>query len=573
MPESNYTRKPVWIKWGLLLLAVIAVSLLILLLIFWFKPPFLTYWVENNVNKKLTKASQGLYHFAYSGIQVDLASQSVHILDFTVFTDSLTSEAIQKTEDAPEVMINFKARKVTGQGVSIFSMLLFNTLKIDQLVITQPVIHLNLTGNKKNPAKSNQTLTENFSGQALQVIKAIRINAIQLTDGNMVVVDQRVRSELQAGLYNFDITLKDIFLKNKQKTDTSLILGARQFKLAAARLELPSRNELYTFTMDSLKVNSLDSSLSVGRVHYKPLYSKKEFHQKTGKAIERMDLQFNQISTSGADIRTLVNHQKLKIRHLYITDGLMDFFKNMLYPKPEKNFIGKYPHQLLMKSKFKITVDSVSLHDIKVQYGIIGANTGKAGIISFDHTHGTITNLTNDSLRITRIPLCKVDVNSRFMDKSILNAYFRFPLNTKNGSFSCGGKMKNFDMSHIDEVVRALMLAGIQSGNTSHLDFNIEATDHHADISMEMVYNNLKIDLYKTQKHSTELKKRTFLMKLLNGIVIHQDNPRKKDPARIGKASVERDTDQSFFNFIWTTIQQPIIRIVTGKDDRIHTKK
>jgi|GEM_PF-2947779 len=576
MHKGNLNRKAFLKKTALITGALILLFLLVLSSIFVVKPPFLNYWIENNINKKLQKASSGLYHFGYSAIKIDMTGPSIHVTDFTIYTDSLsTADSVliqNKTqgEHPRAAIINFKATEVNAKGISLLSLLLFNKLKLDSLNISQPVIHLNLTGDGKHETAQNpeMALQDGIRKQTLELLKTVSIGKINISKGNMIVVDRRAKSELQAGLYNFNISLHDILLNKKNIAAPETIMGAGQLQLSAEKLELPSRNELYTFTMDSVQIDSKDSSLSVRRVQYIPLYSKKEFHQKTGIAIDRMDFNFSDIKSAGADIPALINKQELRVRHLYINGGVMDFFKNKLYPKPERNFTGKYPHQLLLRSNLPIRIDSISLRQFQVHYGELSHNTGKAGVIRFENTHGTITNLTNDSLRIAEDPLCKVDVISSFMNEGTLNAYFRFPLNTPNGSFSCGGKMNNFDMPHMNEVVSALTYVGIQSGKANRLDFNMNATDHAATITMDLEYDNLKIDLYKPLKGSNELKKRTFLMKLINGIVIQQDNPRNNNPVRQGKATAQRDSDQSFFNFIWTTIQQPVIRIVTGKDDR-----
>lgn len=575
MHKENLNRKFVFKKIVLIFSSIAVFFLVLLFSIFWIRPPFLNYWIEKNINKKLQKASSGLYHFDYSEIRIDLASSSIFITDFTIYTDSLSSsdsllsKKKLKGEKIPTAIVNVKAKEVTAQGISLISLLLFNKLKIDSMTVLQPAIHLNLTGNseEKEPQTPEQALQANIRKQTLEVLKTVQIGKINVAKGNMIVVDQRVKSELQAGLYNFNITLHHLLLNKKNIANPKTILGAKELQLSADKLDLPSRNELYTFTIDSLQLDSKDSSLAVKSVKYVPLYSKKDFHEKTGIAIDRMDLSYRNLTSTGADIPSLINKQELRIRHLYIGEGVMDFYKNKLYPKPTRNFKGKYPHQLLLKSKLKIAVDSISLTQFQVYYGELSSNTGNSGVIRFENTHGTITNLTNDSLLIAQNPLCKVDVISSFMDEGTLHAYFRFPLNTTNGTFSCGGKMTNFNMRQMNEVVRALTYVGVQSGTASRLEFNMDASDYAAVITMNLEYNDLKIDLFKPKKNSTELKKRTFLMKLINGIVIQQDNPKKDNDVRVGKATVQRDSDQSFFNFIWTTIQQPVIRIMTGKDD------
>src|SRR5690606_26877987 len=136
-------------------------------------------------------------------------------------------------------------------------------------------------------------------------------------------------------------------------------------------------------------------------------------------------------------------------RKLYINAGLMDIDKDKRYVHVKGNKMGKYPHQLLLNSKLKIGFDTVYLKSTRVLYGEVNPKTGRRGSIYFDGTHGTITNLTNDSALIKQNPTCRVRVRTRFMGEGALNTYFIFNLASQAGDFACGGSMNNFDMTKV----------------------------------------------------------------------------------------------------------------------------
>ena len=199
--------------------------------------------------------------------------------------------------------------------------------------------------------------------------------------------------------------------------------------------------------------------------------------------------------------------------------------------------------------------------------------TERRGTLFFDGTHGTITNLTNDSSWIKRNPTCRVQVRTRFMNTGRLNAYFIFNLASQSGDFACGGTMNDFDMTKVNLISEALARASVRSGRVSKLKFEINANNARSSIVMELQYDDLKVDVLKVDDDTGKLKRRSFLSQVVNNIVLNENNPRENRPARVGEATVERGSDESFFNLIWHTMFVSIKKIVIGRGSNRKDKK
>ena len=124
---------------------------------------------------------------------------------------------------------------------------------------------------------------------------------------------------------------------------------------------------------------------------YEPLLPKNQFSKAVGHATDRLDLEFKNIKATEVDMRRFLVNRQLFAKNLYINAGLMDIDKDKRYPVDPKKKTYFYPHQLLLKSKFKVGFEKVHLKSTRVLYGEMNPKKERRGTLFFDGTHGTIT--------------------------------------------------------------------------------------------------------------------------------------------------------------------------------------
>jgi hypothetical protein len=562
MPTSQSIPYKKWILWTLGL----GVGLgLIALLAAWGLPIYFRNELDNALKKAVVNASDSLYRINYESIYLNIPLGNAEVSKVKLTSDSTVYQQLVAGKKAPNNLIELVADKVSLSGVSLLRLLIFKELAINTILIDKPVAHIAhdpMPYNKGGPSKSPYELIN-------KVLKSIRIDKISLNNVDFTYVNysDSLQRPQKSSLKKLYLDVSDFLLDENSEKDSSRILYSQNIALRAEGLELPSGNSLYIFRMAELRFSTRDSTLQVKNVHYQPLLPKLEFSKKLGWAADRLDLEFNDIKATQVDTKRFLVDRQLFAKNLYIDAGLMDIFKDKRYRVIAKEKMGEYPHQLLLKSKFRIGFDKVHLKSTRVKYGEMNEKTNRSGAVFFDGTHGTITNLTNDSEWIRKNPNCRVDVQTRFMSQGALHAYFDFDLAAKNGAFRCGGKMKNFEMPRLNEVTEALAKASVTSGKVSMLDFDIQATNTRAVINTRLHYDDLKVDVLKVDKKTGELKRRWFLSQVANNVVLNENNPRGDRPARIGKAVIEREDDESFFNLIWHSLFVSIKHITIGRGD------
>ncbi|TDB69173.1 hypothetical protein [Arundinibacter roseus] len=560
MPERSAPRYIKIFFW----FAGIAGSLLLLaFLVSLWLPTYFKNELDAALKKSVVDASDGLYKIDYQSININIPLGNAEVKGVNLTTDSTRYEYLLKNNTAPNHRFLLRAETIRLSGVSLMRLFFLNSLSIQEILIDRPVAEIVHDPQSYNEKKQSQTPYQLIS----KVLKSIRIDKISLNNVDFTYVNHSVESQKPQKSYLKKVFLdvSDFLINEDSEQDSSRIFYSQNITLEAEGLELPSGNAMYVFRMAQLSLSTHDSTLQVKNVHYQPLFSKADFSKKLGRAVDRLDLEFKNIKATQVDMKRFLADRQLFARNLYIDAGLMDIYKDKRYTQIDNSKMGKYPHQILLKSKLRVGFDKVHLKSTRVRYGEMNEKTNRSGAVFFDGTQGTITNLTNDPEWIRRNGHCKVQVSTRFMNQGSLATYFDFDLASPRGAFRCGGVMKDFEMTHLNEVTEALALASIRSGKVSRLEFSVQATDTQSSIKTELHYDDLEVDILKMDKDSDDLKKRSLLSRILNNVIINENNPRGNRPARVGEAVIERAADESFFNLIWHSLFVSIKQITIGR--------
>lgn len=564
-------RKSPYLKWILWVVGLMGGLFLIGFLISLWLPRYFKSELDAALKESVTNASDGLYQITYDDISLNIPLGNAEVRGVKLTPDSTVYQRLLAADKAPNNQFDLRANRVRLSGVGLINLLFKKALSINTILIDQPVayiIHNPQPYNINKPSKSPYELIS-------KVLKSIKIDKIKLDNVDFTYENRKdiTQTPQKSQLKKLYLDISDFLLDEDSGQDSSRIFFAQNMVLKAEGLELPSGNAQYVFRMQELSLSTRDSTLQVRNVLFKPLLSKNQFSKATGRATDRLDLEFKDIKATQVDMKRFLVDRQFFAKKLYINAGLMDIDKDKRYVQVSKNKMGKYPHQLLLNSKLKIGFDTVFLKSTRVLYGEMNPKTGQRGSLYFDGTHGTITNLTNDSALIKQNPACRVDVRTRFMGTGKLNAYFIFNLASQGGDFTCGGTMNNFDMTEVNEITKALAKASVRSGTVSKLQFQINANNVQSSIVMQMQYDDLKVDVLKVDDDTGKLKRRSFLSQVVNNIVLNENNPRGNRPARTGEATVLRASDESFFNLIWHTMFVSIKQIVIGRGSNRKDKK
>ena len=555
--------QPRYKKWLFWVLGLGAGLFLLGLLLSWWLPVFFKQELDSALKKSVVDASDNLYRISYDDIDINLPLGNAEVRGVKLTLDSTVYKTLVRVKKAPNDRFDLQATRVRLTGVSLWRLLFFESLNMHEVLINHPVAHIIHDPKAYNENKPEKSPYELIS----KVLKSIRIDRISLDNVDFTYEDRRdaLKEPQKSELNKLFLDVTDFLLDEESAKDTSRLFFSDNITLRAEGLVLPSGNKQYLFKMAELRFSSEDSTIQVKQVLYKPLLPKNQFSRAVGYATDRLDLEFKNIKATQVDVKRFLLKRQLFAKRLDIDAGLIDVDKDLRFPLKSGNKNYDYPHQILMKADTKVGFETVYLKSTRVRYGELNPKTNRRGAVFFDGTHGTITNLTNDSAWVKKEPKCRVNVNTRFMGTGHLNAYFIFNLASRAGDFSCGGTMNKFDMTKVNGVTEALARASVESGNLTKLQFNIDANSVQSSIKMQLQYDDLEVNVLKVDDETGRFQKRGFLSQVVNNVVQNENTPRPDHPARVGEGEVVRAEDESFFNLIWHTIFVGIKDVVIGR--------
>src|SRR5690606_35671603 len=114
--------------------------------------------------------------------------------------------------------------------------------------------------------------------------------------------------------------------------------------------------------------------------------------------------------------------QVFKVGVLQIdSGGTIEVSKDLFYPEPIENKIGRAPHQHLLNLRLPLAIDSILVNDLDVSFAQLGEKSREESKVTFDHISGVIRNASNDSLTLLEDRKMVLDVKAKLMNAGDLS--------------------------------------------------------------------------------------------------------------------------------------------------------
>jgi hypothetical protein len=212
--------------------------------------------------------------------------------------------------------------------------------------------------------------------------------------------------------------------------------------------------------------------------------------------------------------------------------------------------IKPLPQQLLRDLKLPVNIDSVELN-----YGVVtySEQTGETpGIVFFDRMHALATHITNDTATYHHGLTMTLEGSAWLMGKALLEASFHFPLSYAKDTFDFSAKIGELDLTDLNSIVVPLAPLKIKSGTEKKTIIqNVSANNDYASGSLEVYYNDLKIDFRRTESNFFKKWKSDLLTFVASDIVLPANNPGRDGKVKKGIVYWERNKNKGIFNYIW----------------------
>ncbi|HYD20389.1 MAG TPA: hypothetical protein VEB40_02850, partial [Flavipsychrobacter sp.] len=324
----------------------------------------------------------------------------------------------------------------------------------------------------------------------------------------------------------------------------------------------------YHFSANTISFSTAERSFSCKDLKVKSPHSKEEFFKFVGRQVDMFDLHFAGVDIRGIDWEGLLDSNVLIAEAIDLDRPHAEDYFTRLAPANTKSKLGYFPNQLLLKLPVSVYIPVINLKDGFVKYTEVNQQSKKPGSVVFDHTTGTIENVTNIPRYIEKDGDLKIKLHSNFNGASDLRSLYIFSLRDSSGKFFADSKLKDLDAWQIKSMARALMLVSIDSIHVSSFHFTVEGDQSYAKGTATLVYDNLKVSLIEpvVKGSEVELNRKEVTSWIANAAFVHKRNPSIGEPVKVSSDRVQRDPYTSFFNLLWSPVYSSIINTLIRGD-------
>ena len=506
--------------------------------------------LEDTVREK----TSGLYLLRYDTLKLDEVAGDLLITNIRLVYDSVKYHALQKTNDAPAILIKLNIESLEVSGVKTPRALIDKEIVGKKIHIRNPSIQILYTNEGRD--SSRVVPDKDVYEQILGHLNMIKVDTVEISGAEIVTRTLKTGKE-NVQLKNTFIRLIDVAVDSAASKDKSRLAFARQIFLSAERISWKAENGLYTYVSDSIEINTAEKSAYAKNFLIKPTLSENAFVKSLPTQDDRFDFSFNSIAIYDLNMPDLFNEQ-ITADSVHIKSASLKIYRDISIPRDKKNRVGLYPHQALGKIPVPIKIKKIILPNTFVEYKEKNPRSNQAGKVQFYNTHATLTNVTNDKEAIRENNTLTAEITTRFLNKTSLNVVWQFYLMHPKGRFDVKGNLGPMRFADANVVTEPMGPAKLEEGRLNNLHFKLEGNDYDTHGTVKMLYEDLKVAVLEKEKGSKKLDKKTVASIAAN-IIIKNSNPvNDKDDPKIVTVQMERNTNRSIFYLVWKSLLKGI---------------
>lgn len=504
--------------------------------------------LREKIQTGIYEGSHHLYHIDFKDVHLNLLSGNIVLDGVQLSPDTTVFDSLKNMSKAPTHLYRIKLAHLKLSRAGILTAYFKKRIKMNSIVLDHPSIDMIFykVPPQRDTVKAEQTLYQQLS----KSIRSLRIGSVRIVDADF---DYYNGEKKLNAIKHLTVDVKDILIDSLSQYDTTRVLHAKNIGFNLAGYQSLTADKMYTVKVDSLRGSISGKTLVLKGLQLIPMYPDLTFSRKYKVQKDRYSLKFSEINVKGIDFINLHSTGSLRARQISIGPAKVAVFMNRELPPPAFDKGRNYPHNALKRLGIATVIDQITLNKVDIAYTEFNPKTNERGTLKLEDLGGSITNVSNDSLQLTRKSHAYANLHTRILSKGQLGVKIDFNLTDKNGAFSYSGQVRPFDMRILNPLAGSLGLVAIESGKVNQVDFTIHANEKGSSGTVKFLYNDLKVNLLKEDEKGQK-KKKGLLSFLANAILIKNNNPSKGEQPRVAQVQMERVPQASFFNLMWKSV-------------------
>lgn len=450
---------------------------------------------------------------------------------------------------------HFDIPKINVTSLDLISLVDHKGIVAKTLNIDQPNIDIYLSSNSSQPAR---------------VIPNFQLEELNVRNSEISIKNNKIVNQDSLYLHGINVSLTKI------KLDETFSLNSisRSYETINARgtdLSYILPDSLFRIRIKSYQYDSRLKGLVFDKVRLEPLYNRGAFQSKIKYQQDWFDGLINKVEILGFEMDSLLSGDKLISSHINILQLDLDTHRDKRIPR-EENIYKALPQTLIRQVSIPIAIDTIYFFDSYVSHSEFAEKGELPGSIYFKSIEGTLSNVTNDPIKLTENHNMEFRAKGSLMNTGDFFIQVKFDLTDPKDSYRLRGYIGNMDLTEMNRFLEHTAFVHIRDGNSKSVSFNFSADNDYAMGEMEFNYDNLKIsvlneDTYQTKGLGVSMK--TFFA---NTFVVNSKNPNFLF-LRDGDIFYERDQSKSVFNYWGKALLSGVVSSIGAKNNKKEIKE
>lgn len=545
-----------WWKW---LLGFVGLIVAVVLLGAWYLSNNWKPIIESKLKELVYNSTDSLYTLKYADLDINVAFGNISLDSVELIPNAEIYKKLVQAKKAPNNQFHIKLDALRIKHFNLTDIFFNRKLSISSISLHDPSIHLTHEYHSYNDTIKNEK-DKSLYDYIKPLFKSISIGKIEMDTTDFQYTNVVGKKSSKMGLGKVNILVNDILIDSLSGSDSSRIFYTKSIDLQLPGFVYNLPDGFYKIGFDKVHLNTKDKFLEIDNFIFKPRMSKAAFFRGKRLNVAMSAVNLGKIRLNDLDFISLLNKQEIIGKTADISNGNARFSQDLHYPKLKASKIGQAPYQQLMKVKNKIHFNTVHVKNVNVIYDELSAKTEKDGVISFNNTYGTMTNVTNDRSVLAKNKYMRASFTTYVMGTGKLDVKFGFDMLSRNGSYTYVGKLSPMKATAFNKILVPLVNVQIVSGNIKGISFDMQATDYKNWGTFKFDYDSLKVSILGTSKNGKDPKSKKALSFIVNQALINQSNPDVKGIYHVGLIEYTRVPEFSFFKTMWQSLLQGIVQ-------------
>ena len=533
-----------------------------------FRMFYLQPWLQKKLETVVTEHTAGLYSLSVRNIEVSLLGGSLilHNLRFTPDLKVWEKQKEKEPKAASPMLGQIEAIQLQLQGLSYIDLLLQKSLQLDKIYLLEPQLVIYKMPVKPPPAKPlHQNLTN--------ILKNLRIKEISISKGHLIFKDyQQEQNTMACELTDF--LVKDLRLDSLAYNDPNRFFYAQEVTIQAEKADILLPKAFYRIKIAQVSLSSRAKTIALSQTQLVPLYSAAGMSRKINSALTQFNLTIPQVNLVGVNFSDFSRYGNIALDLVKIQNPRLTTYKDALHFKDKVP--QPLPHQIIQELKIGLSINKIQVTDLDIQYRELSRKTGKMALGTFQNMNLILTNISNDKNRMSAKTPAVLSGSLLIMGKTSLRGTIRYNLLSPNGYHTIRGTIGNGQPEILNPILEQDQLIRVKSGIVQKGHFRMVLTNTGAKGTMQLHYQNFKVDMLSKPKADSKDKKpkqslgKKILSVFANKVVLNTDNVPEENGFKTGEINTPYRQNRSVITY-WIDGLTSGIRSSLGLSSKVPT--